>query len=231
MTDSCFFVFARGGSKRIPNKNLQLLDKLTLLEWSVRSALAHTTASRIFISTDSETISLVAQSLGVNVIHRPPELASDNSPEILSWKHAVKHVRTHYFDFQSFISLPTTSPFRFKETIDSAISKCSEYDIVMSGFPSRRNPWFNQVIQSDSGSIRRIIPLDTSFNTQTSPTSFDLTTVVYAANPRWILSTPDLWTGSVGLQVVSELESLDIDTPLDLEFARFLLASKTWQPT
>ena len=87
------FVFARGGSKGIPRKNLCLLGGKPLIVHAIEAALASRHISRVVISTEDEEIARVAREHGAEVpFMRPAELASDTAPEWLAWQHAIRAV-------------------------------------------------------------------------------------------------------------------------------------------
>ena len=86
------FIFARGGSKGITNKNLKKLNGISLLERNINLIKKVNKIEKIFVSTDSEEIKNEAERLGALVpILRPKELAEDNSSEIDSWKYMVNY--------------------------------------------------------------------------------------------------------------------------------------------
>ena len=84
------FIFARGGSKGVLGKNIRNLGGKPLLAHSIITAQNIDEISRIFVSTDSQDIAEVGIKYGAEIINRPVELAQDDSPEWLSWWHAIK---------------------------------------------------------------------------------------------------------------------------------------------
>jgi len=83
-------IFARGGSKGLPGKNLRILGDKPLIAWSIEHAKAVRRIDRVIVSTDSTEIAQVALKYGAEVpFIRPSDLAQDDSPEWLSWKHAL----------------------------------------------------------------------------------------------------------------------------------------------
>ena len=87
------FIFARGDSKGIKNKNLLKFKKTTLLGNAILQARKVKYAKRTFVSTDSKQIMLEAKRYKAEIpFLRPKNLASDNSPEILSWRHAINYL-------------------------------------------------------------------------------------------------------------------------------------------
>ncbi|MFR2812263.1 MAG: cytidylyltransferase domain-containing protein [Escherichia coli] len=106
------FIFARGGSKGLPGKNIETSSEANLsCNTLLRTAKQSPSISSIYVSTDDDDIALVAENCGATVIRRPAELAGDTSPEWLAWRHAIEWVQKEVGDFDGFVSLPTTSPF------------------------------------------------------------------------------------------------------------------------
>ena len=227
MTTTFAFIFARGGSKGIPKKNLSLLGGVPLLSHSIRAALSNQYVQKTFVSSDCPEILDTAFHEGAIPIHRPLYLAHDSSPELESWKHAVSFVIKTYGQFDQFISLPCTSPLRSQADINSALlAHKKPFDLVMTMTPSSRSPWFNMVQQDSSGKITQLIQDQTIFRRQDAPASFDLTTVAYVTSPNYILECSTLWDGTVTAIEVPQARSVDIDTPFDLMVAE-LLFTKT----
>lgn len=84
------FIFARGGSKGIPGKNITLFGWQALIAHSIEQALCHPDIGRVVVSTDDAAIATVACEYGAEVpFLRPPELASDTASEWQAWQHAV----------------------------------------------------------------------------------------------------------------------------------------------
>ena len=106
------FIFARGGSKGIPRKNLTLLDGKPLLLYSIELARQIDAVDKCYVSTDDDEIAKMALDNGAEVIERPKELADDRSPEWAAWQHAVTYLDHLNLSFDTFVSLPTTAPLR-----------------------------------------------------------------------------------------------------------------------
>jgi CMP-N-acetylneuraminic acid synthetase len=230
------FIFARGGSKGIPRKNLSLLDGKPLLGWAIESALACPSIGRVILSTDDAEIAASGQRFGAEVpFMRPTELAQDTSPEWLAWRHAVGFIQDNSGPFDTFIAVPTTSPLRSPDDLERCVAllQTGTCDAVVTVTEASRNPYFNMVRFDEEKCVRiafdagRIIS-----NRQDAPPIYDLTTVAYAAKPQFIMTAGDLFEGRVKAVVVPRERSLDIDDILDLQFAHFVLqlakkASKT----
>ena len=218
------FIFARGGSKGVPNKNLREVAGRSLLARSVELALSHPSIDDCFVSTDSEDIANLAKSLGANVIERPSELATDNSPEWLAWQHAVQYLLESGEMFDRFVSLPTTAPLRRKEDITNCLEKLTqETDIAITVCESSRSPWFNQIKIGSDGLATLVNAGSGIFRRQDAPAVYDITPLAYVTTPSHILNHSGLWDGRVGVAIVPKERAIDIDSEFDLRVAELLL--------
>ena len=221
-------VFARGGSKGLPGKNLKVLGGLPLVAHSIRVGLEITGVSGVLCSTDSEEIRAVAEQHGAAApFLRPAELAEDDSPEWLSWKHLARHlIEAGASPDDLLVSLPATAPLRTVADVESAIGKhrTSGADVVVSHTPAARSPWFNMVVEGADGFLRVVIEGDSGVvsRRQDAPKVFDLATVVYVTTLGFVLGADSLFEGTVaGVEVPAE-RAIDIDTQLDFDIAEFL---------
>tara|TARA_B100000700_G_scaffold324294_1_gene430066 strand:+ start:1688 stop:2368 length:681 start_codon:yes stop_codon:yes gene_type:complete len=218
------FIFARGGSKGIPMKNLVEISGLPLLAHAINLSKSMKEVEKTFVSTDSEEIADAAKRYGAFVIERPSELATDNAAEWLAWQHAINYVRKTDGDFQRFLSLPTTSPMRSKGDVQKCLKALvKDIDLVLTITPAQRNPWFN-IVTSDKESMVKLVLEDSLIKRrQDAPSCYDMTTVAYVARPDFILNNTNMWQGRVkGVEIPVE-RAIDIDTPFDLSIARFLM--------
>jgi N-acylneuraminate cytidylyltransferase len=220
------FIFARGGSKGLPGKNIKELAGKPLIQYSIEIAKQINIFENIFVSTEDSKIADIAEKLGAVVIKRPYELAQDTSPEWLAWKHAVLWVKEHYGDFDEFVSLPATSPLRNCTDVISAIEKrrIKKADACIAITGSNRSPYFNMVKYKINGDIELVINSNKKiFRRQDAPSVFDITTSVYAVLPEFILNFNNLFEGKVTAIEVPKNRSIDIDDIYDFKFAETIL--------
>lgn len=223
-------IFARGGSKGIPNKNLQDVAGLTLLERAIRTAQSLPELDRIVVSTDSPEIAEVARVAGAEVpFMRPTNLAADDSPEWGAWQHAVYFfAEEERLAPEIMVSIPTTSPLRQPEDVRSCIDyfQNGDWDAVLTVTPAQRNPYFNMVGMEVSGQVSLLMqPHVHPTRRQDAPSVFDICTLAYVLNTEFVRNSPSLWNGRVGAVVVPQERALDIDSLFDLELARLMLSS------
>jgi len=154
-------VFARGGSKGVPRKNLRLLAGKPLIAHAIQSALVSEIIDRVIVSTDDVEIASVARQYGAEVpFMRPPELAGDESPEWLAWQHALRALSENGApEIEVFVSIPPTSPLRAIQDIDACVQALreSDADIVITVKPAERSPYFNMVSLDEGGNARLVI--------------------------------------------------------------------------
>lgn len=226
------FIFARGGSKGLPGKNIRPLVGKPLIGWAVEQALSVDRIGRVIVSTDSPEIAEVARSHGAHVpFLRPDELARDGTPEILAWRHALNHMReTEGVMPEPFISVPTTAPLRRPEDIDACITEYerSGADVVLTVAPGHRNPWFNMVQCQPDGTYDLAMNGGRSTITrrQDAPEMFDITTAAYVVRPSYVMTQERLLAGRVSAVILPVERSMDIDTLHDFEIAEFLMKKR-----
>lgn len=217
------FIFARGGSKGLPGKNLRSVGDKSLLAHSIVVAQSLDEVDEIFVSTDSDDIAQAATALGVEVIRRSIDLAGDNSPEWQSWQHAIKWAYEEREQFDRFLSLPPTAPLRDRSDVQAALDRLdADTDFVITMTDSHRNPWFNMVAESGNGLKRVIEPAEPYAQRQDAPQSFDMTTVAFVGRPDFIVENLSIWDGRLAGVTVPAGRAVDIDTEFDLQFAEFL---------
>lgn len=229
MADTAAFIFVRGGSKGLPRKNILPIAGMPLLAHSINLAKQLDDVQSVYVSTDCPEISEIAKAYGAEVIKRPDYLATDTSPEWLSWQHAIGYVQEHSGPFECFLSLPATSPLRHVEDVERCLAALrSDVDLVMAIVEASRSPWFNMVTSDSEGLIKLVACDGAVHRRQDAPECFDLTTVAYVARPEFILCSSSIWQGNVvGVKVPRE-RAIDIDTPLDFAIACFLM--EQWMP-
>lgn len=225
------FIFARGGSKGVPRKNVRNFAGKPLIAHAIRAAQNSRYISRVVVSTDDLEIAQVAKEYGADVpFMRPVELAGDSSPELLSWQHAIKMVESETNKkIDIFVSIPTTAPLRSFEDVDACITRflTTECDLIITVKKSDRSPYFNMVTLDNNGFARIVIPSSkTMFRRQDAPQVYDITTVAYVAKPDFILNTQSLFEGKVQTVNVPPERAWDIDTELDFTIAELLMVQQ-----
>jgi CMP-N,N'-diacetyllegionaminic acid synthase len=219
MAEIAALVPARGGSKGIPRKNLAPVAGRPLLAWTLDCAFASRRVTRTLVSTDSTEIAELARSLGAEVLDRPAELASDETPMLDVITHALAAVRCDVL-----VLLQPTSPLRRPEHVDAAVDLLldSGADSVVSvvEVPHAFRP--ASLMRLEGG---RLVPLDPD-----APLLRQLKAPLYARNGPAVLALrpglEDLYGHDCRAYVMDARDSLDVDGPFELELADLLVRSR-----
>lgn len=227
-------IFARAGSKGVPNKNIQTFNGKPLISWAVELALEVKQINEVFVSTDSEEIAEIARMAGATTpFIRPSDLATDTSPEWHSWQHFIKFLADKAGRLpEVFLSLPATSPLRSTIDVENCLNefKKGRADFVVGITPSQRNPYFNMVKKGEDNQVDLVIQQGDKYSRrQDTPEVFDLTTVCYVGKPSTILTKNSIFEGKVAGVEIPRERAIDIDTELDFQIAEFLFKLKANQ--
>jgi N-acylneuraminate cytidylyltransferase len=227
-------IFARAGSKGVPNKNIQTFNGKPLITWAIELALQVKQINEVFVSTDSEEIAEIARMAGATTpFIRPSDLATDTSPEWHSWQHFIKFLADKDGRLpEVFLSLPATSPLRSTIDVENCLNefKKGRADFVVGITPSERNPYFNMVKKGEDNQVDLVVQQGNKYSRrQDTPEVFDLTTVCYVGKPSIILTKNSIFEGKVAGVEIPKERAIDIDTELDFQIAEFLFKSKTNQ--
>ncbi len=219
-------ICARSGSKGLPNKNIRKLCGKPLISWSIETAKKVQKISRVIVSTDSEDIAEIALEAGAEVpFIRPSDLAKDNSPEWLVWRHAVEFLEDDGEDNFALVVLPATSPLREIKDVENCILEFEKNnpDIVITVTEAHRSPYFNMTKIDDLGFSSLVIkPPKGLTRRQDSPEVFDMTTVAFVASVPFIKTNSHIFEGKVRSIYVPIERSIDIDTEYDMNIAEYL---------
>jgi CMP-N-acetylneuraminic acid synthetase len=222
------FIFARGGSKGLPGKNIRALGGKPLIAWSIEHALAVKRIERVIVSTDSDEIAAAAREYGAEVpFIRPAELARDDSPEWLAWRHALNYLLDKNGALPGvMVSVPTTAPLRLPLDIENCLDEYEkgDADMVITVTDPHRSPYFNMVKANADGTVGLVIPpLSAIARRQDVPAVYDMATVAYVARPEFVMTHNGTFEGRVRAVHVPTERAIDIDTLLDFQIAECLL--------
>lgn len=227
------FVFARGGSKGLPGKNIRPICGKPLIAWAIEAGLSCGRIDKMIVSTDSTEIANIARRYGAEVpFLRPAELASDHAAEVLSWRHAVRYLQEHGDHFDVFVSLPATAPLRKVEDIDRCMDAFLEgcCDLAVVCTEPHRSPYFNMITLDDKGNASIAVKNKDKLypRRQDAPPVYDLTTVCYVTSPKFILSEKNAWynEGRVKAVMTDKISAIDIDDLMDFEIAEYFLKKR-----
>jgi CMP-N-acetylneuraminic acid synthetase len=222
-------ICARGESKGLPKKNIRLLNGIPLMAWSIKIAKKIDRVSSVIVSTDSEEIANIAIDYGAQVpFIRPKELALDDSPEWLVWRHAINYLESQQNEVVNLLVLPATAPLRSIKDVNNCIDEFEKGDVdsIITVSEAKRNPYFNMTTNDDKGYSSIVINNDGVSRRQDAPKVFDMTTVAYVIKSEFIKKYNGIFEGKVRSVCIPEERAIDIDTMLDFKIAEYLISSK-----
>lgn len=223
MSTYCF-IFARGGSKGLPHKNIRDFCNKPLIAHTIDFAKKMGTFKDIIVSTDSQDIANIAKEYGASVpFLRPQNLASDTAPERLAWRHAIEYVKKIDKDFDVFVSLPCTAPLRRIDTVKKCLEmqKAHKDSLIITCTKAHNNPYFNMV-KLDSNNEATLLNKSNVTRRQDAPVAYNMTTIAYVCDPKLIEKYEHIFDSKVIGIEAKNFESIDIDNILDFKIAEFL---------
>jgi CMP-N-acetylneuraminic acid synthetase len=207
---------ARGGSKRIPEKNIQLFGGLPLLVHSIQYAVANSEIiDTIYVSTDDPTIKATALAYGATVIDRPASLSGDLEPTITVLKHVLESVDE---DVENIFLLQPTNPLRPQNLLKEAFERYQKgnYDSLFT--VTRNHQKFGKIGDN------KFIPYNYTIGQRSQdlePLYFE-NGLLYIAKASLILQDILISEKAFPLEVNHVFANVDIDTKEEMEYAEYL---------
>jgi CMP-N-acetylneuraminic acid synthetase len=222
MNTAIAIIPARGGSKRIPKKNIYPLNGKPLLAYTLEAAHNAQCFARILVSTDSEEIAQVAVQYQAEVIWRPADLASDQASTEAALLHGLDNLGTE--DPPLTVTLPPTSPLRSAQSIQQVMQifeqNGAEYDAAFSVTENRGDFW-----QHNAQGWQRLFP-DAPRRRQDRAPLYEENSAIYLTRTAALRATRFI-LGRRALGVpIPPLEALDINDPLDVLWAEFVISRR-----
>ncbi|HZM44613.1 MAG TPA: acylneuraminate cytidylyltransferase family protein [Burkholderiales bacterium] len=216
---------ARGGSKRVPGKNLRPLAGRPLIDYIIAAACSSRRLTAVVVSTDSEKIARYARSRGADPQGlRPAGLARDDSPVAGALRDALAKYERGHPPVDAVVLLQPTSPFLTASHIDRAIVafETRRADTITAVRRAREHPWWTW--RPSRGLLRPWYTLGRMAAPRGDlPEAWVETGAVMVIRPA-LIARGMLYGGRVAPFPIDEAASVDIDTPLDFAWAEFLLS-------
>ena len=220
---------ARGGSKRVPGKNIRKLGNKPLINWTIDSALNTPEVSAIVVSTDDPQIAEIAQSAGATVPWlRPIKLATDEANSVDVAIHALDWYEAENGKVDGILLLQPTSPFRTNVTIQKAIGLFKKHkgSSIIGVSPVQHHHLYalekngEFLVQCQQ---QRFLRKKSHNQSQI----YAVNGAIYLVSPQEIRSS-NSFVSSFLLPVIveSSIEALDIDTEEDFKIAEMFLSYK-----
>ena len=221
MNKTIAIIPARGGSKRLPQKNIKLLGNYPLLVHSILYAQANKEIiDEVYVSTDNDAIKAIALQYGAKVIDRPESLSGDLEPTVSALKHILENIEE---EIENVVVLQPTNPLRPEKLLAETfeIFQRENYDSLFT--VSRNHQKFGKIKDN------KFIP----FNYKIGQRSQDLEPLyfenglLYISKTKLILEDKIISENAFPFELNHIFASVDIDTEDDLEYAEYLFQKFT----
>jgi len=221
---------ARGGSKRIPRKNIKNFAGQTLLSYSASAALGSKMLSRTILTTDDKEIRKIGLELGIEApFLRPGNLAQDDTPSLPVIFHAVQTLE----DLEGYspdivVILQTTSPLRTSQHIDDALKTFLNSDadslVSVTEVPHNMNPYSVMQLQED-GAIRPFLEYDENDNLRQKKPVFYARNgaAIYICTYQCLMQKNSLYGDKIVPFFMSKETSFDLDDEIDWKIAQYFI--------
>ena len=218
---------ARGGSKRVPRKNVRLVGGRPLIAWTIDIAQRCPVLDKVIVSTDDGEIAHIAQQLGALVpFLRPPELSTDDARSVDVMLHALDWLEAHGEYPHWLVLLQPTSPLRAPEDVQGAfeLARTMDADAVI-GVTVWDIPWSHMAFLRDDGTLS-LAEDGERLTSSLRGLNVVINGAVYVSKVAALRQYRSLFAGQVYGYVVPRERSLDIDTEWDLHIADLILGSR-----
>jgi len=219
---------ARGGSKRLPKKNLLPLGDKPLIAWSIDEAKKSKYIDTLIVSTDSKEIQEVARAFGADTpFLRPSELAADETRSIDVVIHALNFYGKDRYD--CVILLQPTSPLRDIEDIDSAIEYFfqKEATSVIGVCEVEHSPLWSNTLDENRSMDNFLDAKYNNSRSQDLPVYYRINGAFYMSKSDSVLQNETFFvTNNIYAYIMSQEHSVDIDTYIDFTTAEAILKQK-----
>ena len=215
---------ARGGSKGIPMKNIKPLNGKPLIKYSIEFALKHFKKEQIVVSTDHKDIQRVAQSCGIPTpTLRPNHLAQDKSATYDVLLDIIKQKKAEGFNFNRMLLLQPTSPFRSSNHLINILEMDRpNIDMIVSVKEAKSNPYFNLFEEDNLGFLALSKQSDVG-GRQFAPKVYEYNGSIYLMKIARLEKNKISEFDRVKKYIMTSIQSLDLDTQLDWDFAEYIL--------
>ncbi|MGK0386668.1 MAG: CMP-N-acetylneuraminic acid synthetase [Patiriisocius sp.] len=216
-TKTIVVIPARGGSKRLPHKNVKVLGDIPLLAHSILYAQRHPhIIDAIYVSTDDAQIKKIAKSYGAGVVERPGSISGDHATSVSAIKHVLESIVERV---NNVILLQPTNPLRPENLLNKAFDKFLKEDFDNLMTVSKNSHKLGRIKEN------KFVP----FNYHTGQRSQDLEPLyyenglLYISKVNAIVENRFLDVDTFPFIVEHPYANVDIDTQDDFNYAEFLL--------
>jgi len=216
-------ILARGGSKRLPRKNLLDLNGKPLIAYSIEAGIQSKYINKVIVSSDDEEILSVSKKFGADTIKRPSELASDTATSFDAIRHAIENIDNKY---NYIILLQPTSPLRSAVEIDEAIEllETKEANAIVSVCEMEHSPLWSNILPQD-GSMQGFLRDEVlTKRSQDLEKYYRINGAIYICKINKLLDEESFFLKeNIFAYVMDRESSIDIDEEIDFKITEVLI--------
>src|SRR5208337_2305709 len=220
-------IHARGGSKRIPLKNIRLLAGKPLISYMIAAALSAHLVQRVIVSTDHPEIARIARECGAEVpFIRPADIAEDVASERVT-QHAVRYLETtEHYPVGVALTMQPTTPFCTSDDVDGCVRMLidSDADSAISACEVHERPEWMFYCDADGNAgkfLGSAMTGDIGIS-QKLPRLYVPNGGIYATRRNVLFDKNSIFGDKIKLWIMSRERSVDIDDPIDFDFAELI---------
>lgn len=214
---------ARGGSKRLPRKNILEIMGRPMLSYPIGAALESGLFSQVIVSTEDEKISQIAESVGARVVERPHDLAGDRATVVQVCLHTLSLLDQEQGSPDRFCCIYPTAVFITAADLKASVRLLDENppaDAVMGVSDYNLPPV--QALKTVGGFLRPKWPEYVRLQSQLQPKLVGDTGTIYWARTEAFAAETSFYARKLKGFPIPRKRAVDIDTPEDLDLARTL---------
>lgn len=213
---------ARGGSKRLPRKNVLSLNGKPLISWSIEAGLKSTYIDKVIVTSDDDEILDIAKESSADIIRRPNDLASDTATTFMAIAHTIKNVE----EYDYIVLLQPTSPLRDSNHIDEAIKLLisKEADAIISVCEMEHSPLWSNVLATNNSMEGFLRDEVLNKRSQDLEKYYRLNGAIYICQTEILLEKKSFFLkDNIFAYKMQKEASIDIDTKFDFTLAKLLM--------
>ncbi len=212
---------ARGGSKRLKKKNIIEFHGAPIISYTINSAIKSNCFDRVVISTDDQEIYDISSKYHDDVVFRPKKLATDKSTVNDVCYNFLKCELEKNIKYNFLTVLYPTAPMRTSKDIKSTLDKLTIEQYTSSLAVTTFTHPVNQAFIISNGQSKKLFPKLFNLRESDVKTFYVDNGSTYCVNVKSFLKTKNIITKKLGLYIMPPERSIDIDTPHQLEMARY----------
>jgi len=221
---------ARGGSKRLPGKNIKKLNNKPLIAYSIETCLKSKSIDRVIVSTDDKDIATIAQQYGAEVpFMRPDYLAGDKVGDRDVMLHLISWLKENEdYEFDNLAYIRPTTPFKTADMIEEALERLKDKNCSSVRSVTRSEGVFHPywMYKQKDGVLSTFVDdlkVEDFYQSQLLPECFRLNGVVDTTRVDTVRTHPNIYGDFIGYIEVDEKKAIDIDTEFEFLLCEFMI--------